>query len=475
MMTTSDFSCYASIGDPQLRGDVEALHLRDSSAAALLLRLVAYFEEAKEGRPTPLEQPQMPLETPLASLKDLSFALPARKRLALAVSNTSIQLLANNTPSLALHTTHIARVLCLPTPNKQKPNYSLLIEVTESAQPLLVDNNIIGNAPVTALMFAFDNQGSIMSIESEIDSLKCTLSKTDDKKDRILNMLSHVLPASIQIEQPNMSLFDLASPNSKLGRANCCWVNGLVKMKDGHLYLLPQTVFFGPKKPLHILPIATIRAISFAFITSRTFTLLIHHRVTPGGELESLEVEMVDKNELESVLAYFKGRGVRVADASEVLELEDAAKSTNNVVVIGTGRVMGDSERVGAVPGEGIDVNGDELDSDEEDEDFVGVCEDADDDLDEEYDSDHQTDDGDTADESNSDSEAEDDDEDSASIGSDGEPLVLESTSLGQDSSRKRKIGGDVLVEAGGNSKRQFVVVEDDGEDSEDDIDELAL
>ncbi|KAJ3081353.1 hypothetical protein HDU99_005919 [Rhizoclosmatium hyalinum] len=441
----------------------------------------------------------------IASIVDLSFALPARKKFTLAAHKNALVLTASasDTPVLSVPTESITSLLVLPTPHKPKQNFSVAWTVSSSESDLIyLDKAVLGpSATSDAFLFTFDNAGTQITFKSSTPALDGVLPKPAEKKDRIVEILRKTFEGSAcHIEEPSMNVFNV-SLGGKLGRQGVCWVDGLVKMKDGHFYMLPNTIFYGFKKPLLLVPIPQVRSISFAFITSRTFTLLVHYypnstaSSTSKLALETFELEMVDKSELEGVLAYFKGRGVPVASAEELLPGENgngsSASGSNKgkVVVLGAGEVADGDEDGEAVDASKQDVNGNALfDEDEEDdEDFVANDESDGDDLDEEYDSEHQTDDGSTDDEGDDDDDdEEDDDEDEEpekivllddDDDMDAEPSGQRAASEPQVNSRKRKSEDTLTAAESGKSKRQFIAVDDEDVEDEDeeDVDELAL
>ncbi|KAJ3025228.1 UNVERIFIED_CONTAM: hypothetical protein HDU68_007345 [Siphonaria sp. JEL0065] len=526
-MTSSEKEEFSAIGDAELRRDVAALAATSATAAGVLSRVVMYFSKDKvKGDERRKDEEAMPSTQQLGShvgtVGALGFSMPVRKTLSLGLYSTFLVLAAPASgPVVAVPLASISRVLAVPTPNKPRPNVSLVFVLSSTERTF-------GLADSTALVCAFDaaTSSSTLAITSDTHSdLARVLQKNDDKKRPVLNVLSR---AGLALEEPNMGLFD-ASPNGKLGKNNQCWIDGLVKMKDGHLYLLPTTVFFGFKKPLLILQHSQLRSISFSFITSRTFTLVLHFFPTASSpsSFESFDIEMIDKNDLEAVLSYFKGRGIPVASADEEVVSSSSCSTANSsssasgrVVMMGSGELLLDDEALG-----GVDYDDDELsrdsngnlkkktklvstalldddDDEENDDDFVGDGSDADDDLDEEYDSDHQTNDGssdsdDASDDDDNEEDAEDDDDDEPPAvlviddddDMDADVVVTSSTpSAGATSSttstavvnpRKRKSEQDLVAAESGKSKRQFLAREDDDDDEEDDddedVDELAL
>ncbi|ORY51528.1 Rtt106-domain-containing protein [Rhizoclosmatium globosum] len=499
---------FSVIRDATLRRNAIQLSQRDGFAASVVSGLIALI---RSGDSLPQQQQQQqrqsaPSDTQLgfkiASIVDLSFALPARKKFTLAAHKNALVLTASasDTPVLSVPTESITSLLVLPTPHKPKQNFSVAWTVSSSESDLIyLDKAVLGpSATSDAFLFTFDNAGTQITFKSSTPALDGVLPKPAEKKDRIVEILRKTFEGSAcHIEEPSMNVFNV-SLGGKLGRQGVCWVDGLVKMKDGHFYMLPNTIFYGFKKPLLLVPIPQVRSISFAFITSRTFTLLVHYYPSSTASstaklaLETFELEMVDKSELEGVLAYFKGRGVPVASAEELLPGENgngsSASGSNKgkVVVLGAGEVADGDEDGEAVDASKKDVNGNALfDEDEEDdEDFVANDESDGDDLDEEYDSEHQTDDGSTDDEGDDDDddeEEDDEDEEPEKIvllddddDMDAEPSGQRAASELQVNSRKRKSEDTLTAAESGKSKRQFIAVDDEDEDEED-VDELAL
>ncbi|KAJ3225283.1 hypothetical protein HDU81_008040 [Chytriomyces hyalinus] len=435
----------------------------------------------------------------ILSVSPLSFAVP-RKKLSLFVHTKAFVLSTKPEYSrmqideiaCIIPTSSVSAILCLPTPNKPKENYTVAICFDTMDSSVFNNPALSGQQTISSpILFSFDNTGATLSVVSSNLSFAKELSKTDLKRAPIIRCLNAAEYGPLQgpkptVMEPCLSVLQ-ANPPGKLGVSGCSWVNGHVKMKDGHLYLLPTGVFFGFKKPIHWIPHSHLHYISFSCITSRTFNLLLHHSNHAKGQqtnepLLEIEIEMIDKSELEGVLAYFKGRGIGVgepAGASAVIDLDNAGSSGSRK---GKERLDTSDSKLNGEQ-QPLDPNGQWDDEDEDDEDFVGQADSEDGHPDEEFDSDHQTDDESSSDgnsdDGDSDEDANENDEDGsdsvAAIDSDSDAEVISNQKGAANNIRKRKKSEEPAYTSNGKRRATAITVDDSDSEEDDDVDELAL
>ncbi|KAI8612364.1 hypothetical protein BC830DRAFT_578599 [Chytriomyces sp. MP71] len=490
------------ISDTQLRSDAARLCARNEETALLLERVVAYFVSKPPPTRTIQTKPtSVQLGSHVFTVDDhLPFSNP-RKRLFLTLyqeiimissAATTMTTTAQEEQSASIPLSNITAILILPTPAKQKPNFTIAIFF--SSPPL---HSTLGTLS-SPLLLSFDDTGSPMSVSSMHDAYTMDLSKTQPKKDAWIKLLGAMKQEDgrpIPLFQPNPSIIP-ANPPGKLGTNGCGSVAAHVQMREGHLFFLPQCLFFGFKKPCTLVALSLVRWISFGCITSRTFSLHVHHTDANSDTdtreaVEEFVVEMIDKVELEALVAYFKGRGVGIGEESYQGKVGLAKAKPERVVLLGGGELdLTETDE----KDEGLNC----ADSDEDDGDFVGDSdgEDADEELDEEYDSDHQTD-GESSDDDDDDGEDNEDgsgsdldeggDKKGASHVDDNDDIQMMKIGIREPpsnlSTRKRR----AEESGGGVAKRKYVapvyeigddnevgVISAEGSDDED-IDELEL
>ncbi|KAJ3128853.1 hypothetical protein HK100_008946 [Physocladia obscura] len=361
----------------------------------------------------------------VASVSDVSILAPVRKKATIAFHKNAFQVSIDGNVAASIPVVSVVAVAVLPTPSRQKPAHAILVDW--NVESVEKNSGITANF-TPPLLLSFDDTTAPLSISAapKFSSVACNLPKAAPKRDALLALLRASFP-TFQLHLPETSLFSSSSSgSSKLGLNSCCWVNGLSKMKDGNKN------------------------------TDKTV---------------SLEIEMIDHGELEAVVAYFKGRGIRVGDPDDSLstsvvlnDVNEAPNASSNHRKV-TFSTTTDSNTNGNNDKNSTDITED--DEDEDDSDFEDKAADGSE-LEEDYDSEHQTDDDSSSTESD-----DDDDDDDDEKNEDGSN---ESVGANDGNFRKRKFFGNNDVKS--KKVGQSILINDNDaevEESEEDVDELEL
>ncbi|KAJ3399616.1 hypothetical protein HDU80_007757 [Chytriomyces hyalinus] len=112
------------------------------------------------------------------SLSLLSFAVP-RKKLSLSVHTNALVLstkfehsrIRNDSTACIIPSTCVTAILCLPTPNKPKPNYTVAI-CFDSLDSSVFNNPALSGLPMLSspILFSFDNTGAKYSTSNITDA-----------------------------------------------------------------------------------------------------------------------------------------------------------------------------------------------------------------------------------------------------------------------------------------------------------------
>ncbi|KAK9763452.1 hypothetical protein K7432_009838 [Basidiobolus ranarum] len=302
---------------------------------------------------------------PTCIIQDLSFLTP-RKKLSLGISSTSIILKTKDDKVEGTYPLKSVRhVLCVPTPDKQKPQYTFILFSQCENSSLTTD--------MEAIVFTVANDTSVQMSGRVNQIAMDTLTGTN--KERISQILEEGTNRKVTVPD-----FDLFESNAKMGLAKSvgkrAHINCYLKSKEGHLYLLPSGLFFGFKKPLIFLPIHRIDAMNVLGITSRTFDLAITMKPSSSPDTTqdeekgiNYEFSMIDYSEFDPIMGYI-----------------DHQKITSKAWEESQGKPdMEQADAQGDVVGEKKEEDDDE----EDDEDFCP--EDDNEDVAEEYDSEHDS------------------------------------------------------------------------------------
>ena len=87
--------------------------------------------------------------------------------------------------------------------------------------------------------------------------------------------------------------------------------------KDGYLFLLPNGIFWGFKKPLEFLAFDVIESVSYTSVLQRTFNMNIAFRPTAEANVQEFEFSMIDQADFAGIDAYVKRHGLHDSSMAE--------------------------------------------------------------------------------------------------------------------------------------------------------------
>lgn len=357
-------------------------------------------------------------ESSVLKIQGVSIQAPFRKKLDIVLAKEVVILRKAQTPEYTVKISEIDAVFFLPIPEKAKPHWALIIipkKNTEKGTNLEV----------------------VMATIAE-DTIKSVI-KPETGGELYSGSIQEILLLFFQRRGIAITSNETMPPGQSLIN-----VNAYRGSKDGQLYFLPDSVFFGFKKPLLIFLLSKILSISYSSITKSTFNLIIKYTENPlEGEASStslseyeFEFSMLDQNNFETINRYVEYHGlnneslaekrrakvdakaifpdelIKASRASGEGDVEDNlhSKSNSNPIsgpsqtsISGSGKNK--SGQTKGTTTENGTLNGQEFDSedDEEDEDFQDGKdeEEGDDDDDDEEESGNDNDDDDEDDDEN--------------------------------------------------------------------------
>ncbi|KAF7194748.1 Histone chaperone [Pseudocercospora fuligena] len=250
---------------------------------------------------TPIAQPALAFEC-----KNVSFAVPARKKLKLQIiadqsepSRREVRLLNNTTneTEYTLPNAQIDQVFCLPVPEKQQRQSNFVILPKAGA------TNADGT-PCEQIVFTMnetkpDDANSSTRAKVEGDTY---ITVTDAELNALLQ------PYGKQVIRPTEAEFASSIPQSHRKGEKGYHVKAHRGTKEGYLFFLPLGVLFGFKKPLSFFPFSTIESISYTSVLQRTFNLVISATTTSSSEEAAQDVEfsMLDQADFAGIDEYIK-------------------------------------------------------------------------------------------------------------------------------------------------------------------------
>ncbi|KAI7310872.1 Rtt106-domain-containing protein [Hortaea werneckii] len=316
--------------------------------------------------------------TTILECKDVSFQIPARKKLKLHVVRDSrdarrqeIRLVDQKTSMLehSLPADQIEHAFCLPVPDKQQRQCNfVLLPKSGAVSP--------SGAPCEQVMFTLNEVAPQETISAE---------QKAEEGDTLVSIAERDLNAMLakygkKITRPTEKEFASAIPQSHRKGEKAWHVKAHRGSKEGYLWFLSTGILFGFKKPITFFPFTSIDSISYTSVLQRTFNLVIAvrddpppHQTDDAPEPEAKEIEfgMLDQQDFAGIDEYVKRHGLN--DASMAAQRRAKMYNVNK-------EKKGDGEEGGEGNGTGEGEEESELqkaeqqlqdDEDEEEEDYV--------------------------------------------------------------------------------------------------------
>ena len=254
-----------------------------------------------------------------STIKELSFAIPQRKKLNLDIGNASTGLRVKNTTTdeveFAVKWQDVAQVVCLPMPEKAQAQYSFCVfpingdGITNALEPGSVKEQILWTVPNTTPKEGLCSDDVSYGADETYKSIIIRL-----LNERLRQRKGH----SVQIVEPDPTEFasETAQPYKKGDKA--VHVKTFRGNKDGFLFFLPTGIFWGFKKPLIFFSFDSIDSVSYTSVLQRTFNLNISARGSlSSSETQEYEFSMLDQGEFANIDAYIKRHQLQDASMAE--------------------------------------------------------------------------------------------------------------------------------------------------------------
>ncbi|KAI6832103.1 Rtt106-domain-containing protein [Hortaea werneckii] len=316
--------------------------------------------------------------TTILECKDVSFQIPARKKLKLHMVRDSkdarrqeIRLVDQKTSMLehSLPADQIEHAFCLPVPEKQQRQCNfVLLPKPGAVSP--------SGAPCEQVLFTLNEIApqEAISAEQKIEEGDTLVSIAERDLSDMLGKYGK------KITRPTEKEFASAIPQSHRKGEKAWHVKAHRGTKEGYLWFLSTGILFGFKKPIAFFPFTSIDSISYTSVLQRTFNLVIAarddpppHQTDDAEEPEAKEIEfsMLDQQDFAGIDEYVKRHGLN--DASMAAQRRAKMYNVNK-------EKKGDGEEGAEGNGTGEGEEESELqkaeqqlqdDEDEEEEDYV--------------------------------------------------------------------------------------------------------
>ncbi|EME44813.1 hypothetical protein DOTSEDRAFT_53786 [Dothistroma septosporum NZE10] len=267
--------------------------------------------------------------------KNVSFAVPARKKLKLQVIADSadsrrreVRLIDPKTENTeyTLSNSQIDEVFCLPVPEKQQRQWNFCVFPKAGA-------TTAEGTPCEQMVFTLNETKPDDALSTSREKLEgdTYVTVTEPEIDQMLQ------PYGKQVIRPTEDEFASSIPQSHRKGEKAYHVKAHKGTKEGYLFFLPNGIIFGFKKPLSFFPFSSVEAISYTSVLQRTFNLVISATEGLDSEAKDTEFSMLDQADFAGIDEYIKKHGLN--DASMAAERKAKAYNVNKPKDDGNGLV----------------------------------------------------------------------------------------------------------------------------------------
>ena len=255
--------------------------------------------------------------TPLATLPDLSFSVPQRKKFTLVLTSSGIAATLPTTGKVewSVEWSNIKTICLLPVPEKavRQLNFVIFPHGAEG-----VDAATSKRDP--AVFTIPENAAPKATTGPALGDSKYDASSYQSLLTSIFN--AHAPPAA-KVISPIKSEFQSALPQPHRKGEPAFHVKAHRGTKEGYLWFLGSGVVWGFKKPLMFIEFVQIDSVSYTSITKRTFNLNIHIHPgkdagggedTGGGEVEFAMVDQADYTGIDEYVRKHRLNDVSMAE-----------------------------------------------------------------------------------------------------------------------------------------------------------------
>ncbi|KOS20251.1 Histone chaperone [Escovopsis weberi] len=247
-------------------------------------------------------------EAALLEIKEISVAIPQRKKLELCFTANHLYARAPGTtapiPGISYAWKDIEFAFYLPVPDKAQVqhNYILFPRGTclpSKAGPTPAIEPLVFTVPSTP-----PKQGTIGGSEAVAASTVSASYKA--LLHWALGKRFTAMGSSVQIVSAERSNFQSVIRQPLRPNEKAVHVNGFRGSKDGHLFFLENGLLWGFKKPLIFIPMDRIAAVSFTNVLTVTFNMVVEVFAGDGDATEEFEFGMLDQQDYRGIDNYVR-------------------------------------------------------------------------------------------------------------------------------------------------------------------------
>ncbi|KAK3988786.1 putative chaperone protein [Cladorrhinum sp. PSN332] len=244
-------------------------------------------------------------EQVLLEVKDISVAVPQRKKYSVCFTQNYLYASAAGTPveGIIYAWKDIEHVLYLPVPEKSQVQHNYVLFPRGSYLPM-TNKAAAASTAHEPLVF------TVPATAPKPDSIVGPSSRHAEAVSDSYSTLFHwALTTSLRsagnqtsIITSDPKLFHSAARQAYRPSEKAVHVKGFRGSKDGFLFFLPSGILWGFKKPLLFLPMNRIVALSYTNVLRTTFNIVVELDVNEGEGLEKeIEFGMLDQEDYQGI------------------------------------------------------------------------------------------------------------------------------------------------------------------------------
>ena len=238
---------------------------------------------------------------------DVSFSIPQRKKLKLSISKSASAGLravnASGSPEFGVEWNSVRDLVCLPVPDKAQAQYNFCI-FSATADGIATDQ-IVWTVPDSV-----PKDGTFVGLAS-------SLSGETYRKVLITILNAALKQYKKRVIEPDKQEFASQVVQAHRKGESAYHIKAFRGSKDGFLFLLPNGIFWGFKKPLEFFSFDAIDSVSYTSVLQRTFNLNVAARIAADAEPQEFEFSMIDQADFAGIDEYIRRHELQDASMAE--------------------------------------------------------------------------------------------------------------------------------------------------------------
>ena len=238
---------------------------------------------------------------------DVSFSIPQRKKLKLSINEQASAGLravnASGSPEFGVDWDCVRDLVCLPVPDKAQAQYNFCV-FSATADGIATDQ-IVWTVPDSV-----PKDGTFVGLASSL------LGQT--YRTVLITILNGALKHhKKRVVEPDKKEFASQVVQAHRKGESAYHIKAFRGTKDGFLFLLPNGIFWGFKKPLEFFSFDAIDSVSYTSVLQRTFNLNIAARNAADAEPQEFEFSMIDQADFAGIDEYVRRHELQDASMAE--------------------------------------------------------------------------------------------------------------------------------------------------------------